>query len=97
MYTTLISVSQLQALQARGHPLMVFDCSSELLQPGAGDAQYLQSHIAGSVRADLDRHLCAHTGEPALCAGRHPAADTRVFCCLARQRGVSPGHAGGGV
>ena len=90
MYTTLISVSQLQALQASGQPLMVFDCSSELLQPGAGDAQYLESHIAGAVRADLDRHLCAHAGEPALCAGRHPLPTRESFAAWLGSVGFRP-------
>ncbi len=72
MYTTLISVDQLQTLHANGQPLMVFDCSFELLQPKAGDAQYLQSHIAGAVRADLDRHLCCFDPALAVCGGRHP-------------------------
>ena len=45
-YTTLISVAQLQALQASGAPLKVFDCSSELMQPEAADRLYAQVHIA---------------------------------------------------
>ena len=31
MYTTLISVDQLMALQESGTPLMVFDCSFDLM------------------------------------------------------------------
>ena len=72
MSTTLISVEQLQNLRASGQPLMVFDCSFELLQPKQGDVQYLDSHIAGAVRADLDRHLCCFDPTQALCGGRHP-------------------------
>jgi thiosulfate/3-mercaptopyruvate sulfurtransferase len=79
MYSTLINVTQLQALRACGQPLMVFDCSFQLLQPGAGDEQYQQSHIAGAVRADLDRHLCAHAGDSAICAGRHPLPTRETF------------------
>ncbi|MFT3720883.1 sulfurtransferase [Pseudorhodoferax sp.] len=67
MYTTLISAEQLQALQHEGRRLMVFDCSFELAQPQAGDAQYREAHIPGAVRADLDRHLSARHGAP----GRH--------------------------
>ncbi len=59
MYTTLISAPQLQALQMSGQPCMVFDCSFELMQPGAGEQQYLQAHIPGAMRADLDLHLSA--------------------------------------
>lgn len=72
MYTTLISADQLQTLRASTQPLMVFDCSFELLQPKQGDVQYLESHIAGAVRADLDRHLCCFTPAEAVCGGRHP-------------------------
>lgn len=72
MYTTLISVEQLQSLQRSGQPLMLFDCSFELQQPKQGDVQYLDSHIAGAVRADLDRHLCGLDAAQAVCGGRHP-------------------------
>ena len=72
MYTTLISVDQLQTLRTSGQALMVFDCSFELLQPQQGDVQFLESHIAGAVRADLDRHLCCFDPTQAVCGGRHP-------------------------
>jgi thiosulfate/3-mercaptopyruvate sulfurtransferase len=60
MYTPLISVEQLKALQASGQPLMVFDCSFDLMKPEAGAAMYQQAHIAGAVHADLNQHLSAH-------------------------------------
>ena len=59
MFTPLISAPQLHTLLTSGQPVMVFDCSFELMQPGAGDQQYQQAHIPGAVRADLDRHLSA--------------------------------------
>ena len=64
MYTPLISAQQLQTLHASGQPLMVFDCSFELMKPLEGDAQYLQAHVAGAVRADLNRSLSWHTDHP---------------------------------
>jgi thiosulfate/3-mercaptopyruvate sulfurtransferase len=67
MYATLITVEQLHDLQTSGKPLMVFDCSFELMKPQEGDQQYLQAHIAGAVRADLERHM-----------SYHPAPDTQV-------------------
>ena len=67
MYTTLITPEQLRTLRASGQPQMLFDCSFELMKPQAGDAQYLEAHIPGAVRADLDRHLSAMHGAP----GRH--------------------------
>jgi thiosulfate/3-mercaptopyruvate sulfurtransferase len=52
---------------------MVFDCSFELMQAGAGEQQYQQAHIPGAVRADLDRHLsAAKTALDAASGGRHP-------------------------
>ncbi|MEY4727203.1 MAG: hypothetical protein RLZ36_1830, partial [Pseudomonadota bacterium] len=35
MFTTLISVAQLQNLQANGTPLAVFDCTFDLMNPPA--------------------------------------------------------------
>ncbi len=80
MYTTLISAAQLQLLRQSGAPLMVFDCSFELLQPEAGDEQYRQSRVPGSVRADLNRHLSAASGAPdAASGGRHPLPSRESF------------------
>ncbi|MBF5003448.1 sulfurtransferase [Diaphorobacter caeni] len=63
-YTTLIQVSELQSLIDSGAPFMVFDCSFDLANPAQGDSQYLESHIPGAVRADLDRNLSAKHGSP---------------------------------
>ncbi len=79
-YKLLISAEQLQALHASGAPLMVFDCSFELMQPDAGDQQYAQAHIAGAVRANLDQHLSAAKGaSDAASAGRHPLPSRETF------------------
>ena len=90
MYTTLISVDQLQTLRASDQPLMVFDCSFELLQPKAGDAQYAQSHIAGAVRADLDRHLCCFDPALAVCGGRHPLPQREALAQWLGSIGLTP-------
>jgi thiosulfate/3-mercaptopyruvate sulfurtransferase len=79
-YPTLISPEQLQALSIGAEPWMVFDCSFELMQPQAGDLQYLESHITGAVRADLDRHLSAPKGAvDAASGGRHPLPSRAAF------------------
>ncbi len=78
-YTTLISAEQLQAQIASGVPLMVFDCSFELMKPQAGDQQYLDSRIPGAVRANLDLHLSAHAGASSASGGRHPLPTREDF------------------
>ena len=80
MHTTLISAAQLQTLLTTPHNVRVFDCSFELMQPGAGDAQYEQAHMPGAVRADLDRHLSAskNASDPAS-GGRHPLPTREAF------------------
>ena len=92
MYTTLVSVDQLQLLQKSAAPQMVFDCSFELAHAEAGEQSYLQSHIPGAVYADLDHALSARHGEPALAGtvlaaesdlpasgGRHPLPSRERF------------------
>lgn len=90
MYTTLISASQLQTLMASAQPLMVFDCSFELMQPTAGDAQYAASHIAGAQRADLDRHLSAQGAADAASGGRHPLPSRSAFAAWLGSVGFTP-------
>ena len=91
-YTTLISAPDLQALIASGAPLMVFDCSFELMQPTAGAQQYAQAHIPGAVYANLDNDLSAKHGAPGatgtvtaqeadqpVSGGRHPLPSRERF------------------
>jgi thiosulfate/3-mercaptopyruvate sulfurtransferase len=79
MYTTLISAHQLQTLLTSGQPVMVFDCSFELMTPKAGDEQYQQARIADAVRADLNRHLSANSAADAASGGRHPLPSRESF------------------
>lgn len=90
MYTTLISADQLKTLLENQQSVMVFDCSFELMQPGAGDAQYAESHIAGAVRADLDRHLSAKGAADAASAGRHPLPSREKFAAWLGSVGFAP-------
>jgi thiosulfate/3-mercaptopyruvate sulfurtransferase len=90
MYTTLISAPELQALMAGKPALMVFDCSFELMQATAGDTQYQQAHIAGAVRADLDRHLSAHGDVNAASGGRHPLPSREAFATWLGRVGLTP-------
>lgn len=87
MYTTLITVAQLQTLQRSQQPCMLFDCSFNLQDPAAGSAMFAESHIPGAVYAHLDQHLSAAkdkaTGKPlpGTCAsgGRHPLPTREAF------------------
>lgn len=89
MYTTLISPQQLQALQANGTPLMIFDCSFDLMNPAAGEEQYRKGHIPGAVYANLDTALSDqgvidpdgthHPHPDAASGGRHPLPSREKF------------------
>ena len=87
MYTHLISAHQLQALQASGAPLMVFDCSFDLANPAQADAMFASKHIAGSVQAHLDRDLSAHSAADAVNGGRHPLPKRELFAQTLRRLG----------
>lgn len=71
MYTTLISVAQLKALQASNQALMVFDCSYDLMKPEMADLMFAEKHMQGAQQAHLDRHLSTHDAT-AINGGRHP-------------------------
>lgn len=89
---TLISAAQLQALQAAGSPLMVFDCSFELTQADAGPTQYQQTHIAGARYADLNQALSVHSkGEARASGGRHPLPTREAFAQWLGQMGFQNG------
>jgi thiosulfate/3-mercaptopyruvate sulfurtransferase len=89
MYTTLITTEQLMALQKSGQPLMVFDCSFELMKPEQGQQQYLRAHIPGAQRADLDRHLSAPDAAHAVNGGRHPLPTREHFAAWLAGLGFS--------
>ncbi len=71
-YTLLISAAELQQLQAQKAPVLVFDCSFDLMNPDTVDTTFAQVHIAGAQQAHLDRHLSAHDASHAINGGRHP-------------------------
>ena len=89
MYSTLITVDELQRLRASDAPLMVFDCSFDLMNPAAGEEQYRQAHIPGAVYAHLDTALSDqgvvepdgkhHPHPDAASGGRHPLPSREKF------------------
>jgi thiosulfate/3-mercaptopyruvate sulfurtransferase len=91
MYSPLISASELKTLIDSGQPYRVFDCSFELMEHGAGDRQYEQMHIAGAVRADLDRDLsAAKSAQDAASGGRHPLPSRETFAAWLGSIGLTP-------
>ncbi|NMM76104.1 sulfurtransferase [Acidovorax sp. SRB_24] len=103
-YTTLISAPELQALLASGSPLMVFDCSFDMAQPGEGEQQYLAAHIPGAVYAHLDHALSALHGTPGAdgsitvtqtdtpaSGGRHPLPSREKFAIWLSSVGFANG------
>jgi len=91
MYTTLISAPQLHALVEARTPLRVFDCSFDLMNPPAGEAQYRDAHIPGAAFAHLDRNLSAHAGADCASGGRHPLPTREAFATWLDQAGLTPG------
>lgn len=91
MHTTLISALQLQALQASDQDWLLFDCSFELMNPTAGGAQFLEAHLPGAQRADLDQHLSGHDPAHNASGGRHPLPERGQFAAWLRQQGLNPG------
>ena len=101
MYTTLITPEQLLALQSAGQPLMVFDCSFDLMNPAAGEQQYRQAHIPGAVYANLDSALSDkglvgadgkhHPHADAASGGRHPLPSREKFAVWLSSVGFANG------
>ena len=89
MFTTLISVKDLQTLRASTADFVVFDCTFELAKPNAGDEKYLEQHIAGALRADLEKHLSTHDDAQRANGGRHPLPKPEVFATWLRSMGVN--------
>ena len=89
MFTTLISVKDLQTLRASSADCVVFDCTFELANPSAGHEKYLEQHIAGALRADLDTHLSTHNEADRANGGRHPLPKPDVFAKWLSSMGVN--------
>ena len=64
----------------------VVDCRFSLMEPEAGRAQYLASHIPNAVYADLDQDLAAPVGPD---TGRHPLPDVEAFAATLGRLGIS--------
>lgn len=89
MYTTLISVKELQSFLNSDVDCLVFDCTFELTNPSVGNEKYWEQHIAGALRADLDTHLSTHNDAERVNGGRHPLPKQEVFAAWLRNMGVN--------
>lgn len=84
MYTTLISVQDLQANLDRPEWVIV-DCRFDLAQPEQGRLDYLQAHIPGAQFADIDHDLSDHSKTA---GGRHPLPDADALADLFSRLGI---------
>jgi thiosulfate/3-mercaptopyruvate sulfurtransferase len=91
MYTTLISVAQLQTLLTSGTSVQVWDCSFDLMNPAAGPAAFVQTHIAGARYVHLDTDLSdKSTATDKASGGRHPLPSAPKFAAWLGAVGVAP-------
>lgn len=88
MHNRLISVAELQALQACKSPVVIFDCSFDLTQPAAADALFAEVRIAGAQQAHLDRDLSTHDVGLAVNGGRHPLPQRETVAAWLGSMGV---------
>ena len=65
--------------------LRIVDCRFDLADPAAGRRQYVESHIAGAVFADLDHDLSV---SPEPHTGRHPLPPVQSFARTLGQLGI---------
>ena len=87
--STLISASEaLETRNAAGASPLFVDCRFDLHDPEAGRRAYEQSHIPGSVYADLDTDLSGPVGDGS--QGRHPLPAPEAFGTTLRDWGLHP-------
>ncbi len=87
VYTTLITVAELAALQAASGAPVVIDAGFDLADTAAGAKRYAESHVTGSLYVHLDDDLCsAKTGSN----GRHPLPDRAAFARTVGRLGIGP-------
>jgi thiosulfate/3-mercaptopyruvate sulfurtransferase len=91
MYSTLISTTQLQALQTQATPLLIWDCSFDLMNPAAGPEAFVQVHMAGAQYVHLDTDLSDKSAATDKASGgRHPLPSREKFAAWMGAAGVTP-------
>ena len=86
-YTTLIGVDALRELLARQPAPVVIDCGFDLADTEAGERDWREWHVPGSLYLHLDRDLSgAKTGSN----GRHPLPERAAFATTLGRLGITP-------
>lgn len=86
MYTTLISVSDLQE-NLDNPDWVIVDCRYDLSEPEQGHHDYLAAHIPGAVFADIANDLSAPRGAGSG-GGRHPLPDPESLQAVFSRLGI---------
>jgi len=86
-YRTLISASELRALQAQGQVLLIVDASFDLADTGAGERSHAEGHLPGAHYLHLDREL---SGTKTGSNGRHPLPERGAFAARMAALGLTP-------
>ena len=99
MFTTLISAIDLQALlkseyllTQSAQPVMVFDCTFDLMKPELGHQHFDEAHIPGAVYVNLDKHLSSKNDLAAASGGRHPLPSRETFAAWLSSIGFTNTH-----
>ena len=90
MYPLIIQVDELMQYPSSGRPVVVLDCSFDLMNPPAADEAFRSAHIAGAYAANLDTHLSTHDLSLAVNGGRHPLPTRAVFAQTLGNWGITP-------
>jgi thiosulfate/3-mercaptopyruvate sulfurtransferase len=87
MHTTLIAAEELRSLLAADASVVVVDVSFDLADTGAGERQWREAHLPGSVYLHLDRDL---SGPKSGANGRHPLPHRAAFAATLGRIGIGP-------
>lgn len=91
---TLIRATDLHARLASGQPLVLLDCSFDLMDTGAGERAYAAGHLPGACYAHLERDLSGpKSAQGPAKGGRHPLPEREAFAERVGRWGIRPGVA----
>ena len=91
MYTTLIQLPELLALQSSHTSVVLLDTQFDLTSSDAGEKKYMQSHVPGSHYAHLERDLSSPKHDASgRFRGRHPLPTREQFATTVAAWGITP-------